>query len=106
MFSSLACVAQGHSVSPFSSFRYALLIKVPNLAMKIALEELGYKKVYHFFAVHKDPSHADLWIAALRRKYEPHLRNSTEDPETDWNQLLRGYNVNDQFMSGSILLTM
>jgi hypothetical protein len=61
--------------------------------MKIALEKLGYKKVYHFFTVDEDPSHADLWISALRRKYEPQFGNSTEDLKTDWNRLLRDYNV-------------
>jgi hypothetical protein len=61
--------------------------------MKIALEELGYKKVYHFFIVDEDPSHADLWISALRRKNEPQFENSTEDLKTDWNLLLRDYNV-------------
>ena len=61
--------------------------------MKIALEELGYKNVYHFSTVDEDPAHAGLWIEALRRKYEAQLGNSIETPKTNWNQILEGCNV-------------
>jgi hypothetical protein len=61
--------------------------------MKIALEELGYKNVYHFSTVDEDATHADLWIEVLRRKYEPQFGNPAEDSKTDWYQLLGDYNV-------------
>jgi hypothetical protein len=56
--------------------------------MKTALEELGYKNVYHFTVVDEDPAHTDLWIEALRREYDPRISHSTKDLRINWNQLL------------------
>lgn len=61
--------------------------------MKLALEELGYNKVYHFSTVDEDPAHANLWIAALRRKYEPHIGNPSSNTKTNWFQLFDDYDV-------------
>ncbi|KAE9376155.1 hypothetical protein N431DRAFT_371218 [Stipitochalara longipes BDJ] len=69
------------------------LCRTGTLSMKIALEELGYKNVYHFSTVDEDPAHAGLWIEALRRKYEAQLGNSIETPKTNWNQILEGCNA-------------
>ena len=64
-----------------------------NIAMKIALEELGFKKVYHFSTVDENESHPDLWISALKTKYD-HGSGETGGPlNVDWNQLLGEYNV-------------
>jgi hypothetical protein len=61
--------------------------------MKIALEELGYEKVYHFSAVDEHQSHPDLWIAALKKKYQPPTGTPPETVITDWDQLLGEYDV-------------
>jgi Sulfotransferase domain len=61
--------------------------------MKIALEQLGYKKVYHFSTVDEDPSHTDLWIEALKRKYEPQIGKPPDNLKTDWGQILENYDV-------------
>jgi hypothetical protein len=60
--------------------------------MKIALEELGYKNVYHFSTVDEHQSHPDLWIAALQQKYEPAgIPHNT--PKINLDKLLGEYNV-------------
>ena len=40
--------------------------------MKIALEELGYKNVYHMSTTAARISHPDLWIEAINAKFGPH----------------------------------
>ncbi|KAH7336626.1 hypothetical protein BKA65DRAFT_402987 [Rhexocercosporidium sp. MPI-PUGE-AT-0058] len=46
------------------------LCRTGTMSMRIALEKLGYKNVYHFSSVFEHQSHPDLWIAALKAKYE------------------------------------
>lgn len=65
------------------------------IAMKIALQELGYANVYHFFQVAQNSSHADLWIEALKAKYEHdgESKHPGSNRVADWNQLLGEYSV-------------
>lgn len=61
--------------------------------MKFALEELGYNKVYHFFEVSENSSHANSWIEVLKTKYEPDEAGQKKWTSADWHGLFRGYNV-------------
>lgn len=70
--------------------------------MKIALEELGYKKVYHFSTVDEHQSHPDLWIAALKQKYQPPSGTPRKTPKTDWDQILGEYDVSRHFKPPSL----
>ncbi|KAF8853983.1 hypothetical protein BDZ45DRAFT_597693 [Acephala macrosclerotiorum] len=61
--------------------------------MKLALEELDYSKVYHFFEVSENATHTQRWIEALEAKY----RQSHEGPKSfaipDWRKLFKDYNA-------------
>lgn len=62
--------------------------------MRIALEKLGYDNVYHFSSVFEHETHPDLWIAALKAKYENDGNASGEVFKRDyWNTILGSYNV-------------
>lgn len=72
--------------------------------MRIALEKLGYGHVYHFSSVFEHQSHPDLWIAALKAKFELKEEGSSETwTRTYWDNILGDYNVSqdpqDQFCS-------
>jgi len=69
------------------------LCRTGTMSMKIALEELGYKNVYHFSTVDENQPHPDLWIAALKHKYEQPAATPHKCPETDWDQILGEYNA-------------
>ena len=59
--------------------------------MKFALQDLGYKNVYHMTETFSQPGHPEQWIRALNAKYSP----STSPPFTneDWDNLLGSYSV-------------
>ncbi|KAE8450581.1 hypothetical protein EG329_005925 [Mollisiaceae sp. DMI_Dod_QoI] len=61
--------------------------------MKLALEELGYSKVYHFFEVAENPSHTQLWIQAMEAKFGQNKAESNRWTSSDWHSLLQGYNA-------------
>lgn len=61
--------------------------------MKLALEELGYTKVYHFFEVSENPSHTQRWIEALDAKYGQKEDKSRPFQTPDWHELFKDYNV-------------
>ncbi|KAL3427274.1 nad dependent epimerase [Phlyctema vagabunda] len=46
------------------------LCRTGTMSTKKALEQLGYKGVYHAATVFMTPGHADQWTAALEAKYE------------------------------------
>jgi hypothetical protein len=59
--------------------------------MKFALQDLGYKNVYHMTETFSQPGHPEQWIRALNAKFSP----STSPPFTneDWDNLLGSYSV-------------
>ncbi|PVH70655.1 hypothetical protein DL98DRAFT_472433 [Cadophora sp. DSE1049] len=61
---------------------------------KIALEKLGYENVYHFSSVFEHEAHPDLWIAALKEKYELKGEKSRKQFTREyWDGILGGYNA-------------
>jgi hypothetical protein len=61
--------------------------------MKLALEELGYKKVYHFFEVSENVGHTQRWIEALEVKYGENRIEPKTLTKTEWHELFKDYNV-------------
>jgi hypothetical protein len=61
--------------------------------MKLALEELGYKKVYHFFEVSENLGHTQRWIEALESKFPHNETKPKTRPPSYWHELFEDYNV-------------
>jgi hypothetical protein len=57
--------------------------------MKLALEELGYGKIYHFSTLFHEPTHVDLWASALKAKYQ----TGSKIPPSHWEAILSDYAV-------------
>jgi hypothetical protein len=92
------------STIPSIFFSQNVLNKV--LAMKIALEELGYLNVYHFSEVFEHKSHPNLWISALKAKYDPNREKSKEFTAADWDNLLDGCSVSTNVLLLRLLVPL
>ena len=66
--------------------------------MKLALQELGYENVYHFFRMPHHSSHPALWIGALEAKYEHKDGNPEKQPIANWDDILGDYSVSVSFL--------
>ncbi|KAG4433270.1 hypothetical protein IFR05_011240 [Cadophora sp. M221] len=70
------------------------LCRTGTMSMRIALEKLGYQNVYHFSSVFEHQSHPDLWIAALKGKYEQEGETlSNQLTREHFDNILGGYNA-------------
>jgi len=58
--------------------------------MKLALSELDYKNIYHFFEIPSHPTHTKLWVEALKNKYEG---SPSEAHKMNWGEILGDYDV-------------
>ncbi|KUJ24661.1 uncharacterized protein LY89DRAFT_26481 [Mollisia scopiformis] len=68
------------------------LCRTGTMSMKLALEELGYSRVYHFFEIPDNASHSQFWIEAFDKNYGNEIQ-SQEKSSPDWHELFQDYNA-------------
>lgn len=62
--------------------------------MRIALQELGYPCVYHFWELFENEAHAGFWTSALKSKFEgTESGRITQAKVADWDSILGDYSV-------------
>ncbi|KAK0115675.1 hypothetical protein ONS95_000057 [Cadophora gregata] len=70
------------------------LCRTGTMSMRIALEKLGYENVYHFSSVFEHETHPELWISALKAKYEQKGKESTNQFSKEyWDDILGEYSA-------------
>lgn len=68
-----------------------ILMLICDEAMKFALEELGYRNVYHMSSIFDDESHAKMWIEALKVKFGDAQGNRLT--AVFWDRIVGDYSV-------------
>ncbi|KAH8602274.1 hypothetical protein B0O99DRAFT_735718 [Bisporella sp. PMI_857] len=69
------------------------LCRTGTMSMKLALEDLGYKNVYHFSEVTDRPTHPALWISAMGDKFGTSPKPSFYFDATYFDNILGDYDA-------------